>query len=91
MKAVKRTFTEYHDVDLALKDYLTLPKLLNRLVSMKSGYKAAYGLAHNFANFSKSLDTWSDNCIRSVYGSIFGSDKIAKLSPRHRQFLLIPD
>ena len=91
MKAVKATFTDYHDVDFVIKDDLTLPKLLNRLVNMKSGYRAAYGIADNFTEFSNYLDLWSDNCIRSVYSSIFGSEKIAKLSPKHRQFLLIPE
>lgn len=91
MKAVKSTFTAYHDVDFALQEANNLPKLLARLLNMKSGYKAAYGLADNFDEFSKLLELWSKNCIRSVYGSIFGHDKIAKLSPKCRQFLLIPD
>lgn len=91
MKAVKATFTDYHDIDFALKDDLTLPKLLTRLVNMKSGYKAAYGLADNFNDLSKSLDVWTDNCIRSVYVSIFGGDRVSKLNHKHRHFLLIPD
>ncbi len=91
MRAVKASFTNYHDVDFALKDDLTLPKLLHRLANMKSGYRAAYNIAHNFTEFSASLDDWSNNCIRSVYGSIFGGDKIAKLSPKRKQFLQIPD
>ena len=91
MRAVKSTFTAYHDVDFALQDDLTLPKLFNRLVNMRSGYRGAYGLADNFEDFSKQLEIWSNNCIRSVYSSIFGSDKIAKLSQKRRQFLLISD
>lgn len=91
MKAIRASFTDYHDVDFALKDDLDLPKLLNKLVNMKSGYKAAYGLADNRAHLSDCLELWSDNCIRTVYGSIFGGKVIEKLNRQRRRFLLIPD
>ena len=91
MSAVRGTFTDYHDVDFALKDDLNPPKLLNRLVSMKSGYKAAYGIADNKDEFYERLELWSSNCIRSVYSSNFGSDKVAKLSDRRKHLLLILD
>jgi len=91
MVRVKEGFTELHDIDFAIKENLNLPKLLNRLENMRSGYRAAYGIADNFADFNSYLDLWSDNCVIKLYSSIFGYSKVSDLTPRQRRFLLLPE
>ena len=57
---------------------------------MKSGYRAAYGLADNFEGLSQQLDQWSDNYVISVYASIFTQAKIDRLTKNQRRFLQLP-
>jgi RNA-directed DNA polymerase len=83
-------FTKFHDVDLAVKEGLDLPKLLRRLENMKSGYRTAYRVADNFEALDRQLDQWTGNCITKVYTSMFDAKAIAKLTAIQRRFLLLP-
>jgi len=89
--SIRDQFTSLHDVDFAIKEGLDLPKLLRRLENMKSGYRAAYGVADNFASFDQKLDQWAGNCVIKVYTSMFDATAISKLRPKQRRFLLIPE
>ena len=90
MTKIKESFTELHDVEFAVKEKLNLPQLLNRLENMKSGYRAAYGIADNYSALVGSLDLWSSNCVTKIYGSMFGHDRISRLNAKQRHFLLLP-
>jgi retron-type reverse transcriptase len=87
---IRETFTDFHDPDFALREKLDLPKLLRRLENMKSGYRAAYGLADNFVGLSQQLDQWFSNRVVSVYASIFTQAKIDGLTKNQRRFLQLP-
>lgn len=87
---IREQFTNFHDVDFAMKEGLDLPKLLRRLENMKSGYRTAYRVADNFETLDQQLDQWTDNCITKVYASMFDTKTIANLTTTQRRFLLLP-
>jgi RNA-directed DNA polymerase len=87
---IREQFTNFHDVDFAMKEGLDLPKLLRRLENMKSGYRTAYRVADNFKTLDERLDQWADNCISKIYSSMFDAKAIARLTPNQRRFLLLP-
>lgn len=87
---IRQQFTQFHDVDYAVKSGFNLPKLLKRLENMKAGYLTAYRAADNFTEFERQINQWSENCVNKIYNSMFGSESIAKLTAVQRQFLLLP-
>ena len=87
---IREQFTNFHDVDFAMKEGLDLPKLLRRLENMKFGYRTAYHVADNFEALDQQLDQWTGNCITKVYTSMFGAKAIANLTITQRRFLLLP-
>jgi hypothetical protein len=90
LKKIREQFTNFHDLDFAMKEGLDLPKLLRRLENMKSGYRTAYSVADNFELLDQNLEQWAANCIVKVYTSIFDYKSIEKLSKIQRRFLLLP-
>jgi RNA-directed DNA polymerase len=87
---IREQFTNFHDVDFAMKEGLDLPRLLRRLENMKSGYRTAYRVADNFDTLDQQLDQWTGNCINKIYTSMFDAKAITKLTPTQRRFLLLP-
>ncbi|MEJ0018479.1 MAG: reverse transcriptase domain-containing protein [Acetobacteraceae bacterium] len=87
---IREQFTKFHDVDLVMKEDLNLPKLLQRLENMKSGYRTAYQAADNFRMLSAQLDQWAGNCITKVYTSMFSAKSVQELTRTQRRFLLLP-
>jgi RNA-directed DNA polymerase len=87
---IREQFTNFHDVEFAIKEGLDLPRLLRRLENMKAGYKAAYRLADNFDRFEQQLEQWTGNCITKIYSSMFTQRVIDKLTAAQRRFLMLP-
>lgn len=90
VRKIREQFTNFHDVDFAIKEDLDLPKLLRRLENMKAGYRAAYRLADNFDAFEQQLDQWMSNCIVKIYSSIFTPNAINRLTKNQKRFLMLP-
>ena len=90
MSEIRAAFTSLHDWQDAQRDGMDVTDLLTRLEQMKRGYLTVYGSAENRALLAEKLDRWVSNCASKIYGSIFGSEKVATLTKEQRSFLLLP-
>lgn len=90
MNEIRASFTSLHDWQDAQRDGMDVTDLLTRLEQMKRGYLTAYGSAENRALLAERLDRWVSNCASKIYGSIFGSEKVATLTKEQRRFLILP-
>ncbi|MBV8739874.1 MAG: group II intron reverse transcriptase domain-containing protein [Alphaproteobacteria bacterium] len=90
MQEIRTSFTRYHDWNFACNQDLDIAKLFRRLSNMRDGYKVAYGVADNFEALSQRLDQWVENCAMTIYKSLLGSRAVEKLTPRQREFLMLP-